>query len=85
MQRAHICSDKVKDDARILSGKPIDDGGNKARGQKVGATDSHFSGSGIGEKLDVLYSLTEIIECCRSSIEQNSAALCERGKSPGSV
>src|SRR5262249_61792844 len=53
-------------------------GGNKAPTEQVGATESHFSGSRIDEELDILYSLTEIIEHGRSAIEQDPTILSQQ-------
>ena len=63
---------KMKHDARIAPGKPIDDGGNEARGEMKSASDPHFSGLGVGEKLDVFDALTQSIEDGRSAVEQRA-------------
>jgi hypothetical protein len=63
---------EVKDDARIAPRKPIDDGGNEARGEMESAPDPHFSGLWVREKLDVLDALAQGIENSRSAVEQRA-------------
>jgi hypothetical protein len=75
MQRLRISGDEVKHDSRILLRKPLDHGRNKASSENVTASNSHFSSSGIGERLDALYGLTEFIEHSSSAIEQNTTVL----------
>src|SRR4029450_8123704 len=70
-----LCGDEMKHDSRILQRKPLDYGRNKASSEKVVASNSHFSSGGIGEKFDVLDSLTEVIEHSRSAIEKDPTVL----------
>ena len=63
----------MKRDAWIAPGDSIDDSGNKARGQKGVAPDSHLPRRRVGKKLDVLHTLTQIVEDGRSAIKQCAA------------
>ena len=63
---------KMKYDARIALGEPIDESRNKARGQQGAASDPHFSGRGVGEKLDGLQRAAQVIEDSRPSIKQGA-------------
>jgi hypothetical protein len=65
----------MKHDARIGSREPIDDRGNKGRGQKGVASDPHFPSRWVGKKLDVLHALAQIIEYSDSAIEQRATVL----------
>jgi hypothetical protein len=53
----------------------LDYGRYKASSEKVATSDSHFSSSRVGEKLDILYGLTEVIKRSRSAIEQDPTVL----------
>src|SRR5215207_1662281 len=75
MQEFRMCGHEMKHDARMTSGKPIGNGGHKARGERGDASDPHFPGSGVGEKLDVLYALTQVVEYSRSAVEQRATEL----------
>ncbi len=61
-------------DTGIAAGEPIDDDGNEAPGQKMGASDPDLPRRGIGEKLDGLQALPEVIEDGHAAIEQRAAA-----------
>ena len=41
----------------------------------VAASDPHFPGRGVGEKLDVLHALAQVIEYGHPAIEQRAAIL----------
>jgi len=60
-------------DARKAPGEWIDDCGHKVRRQKWIASDSHFSGGRIGEILDALHTLAQVIEDGHAAIEQRAA------------
>src|SRR5579864_1409479 len=66
---------EVEHDARIAPGEPVDDAGNEARGEKGAASDPHFANRRIGEKLDALDALVQVVEYCCSAIEQSTAVL----------
>ena len=72
VQCLHLFGHEMKHDARIAPGKPIDDGGNKARCQEGIAPNSHFPSRRVGEKLDVLHRLAQVIEHGHSTIEQRA-------------
>src|SRR6266404_3608244 len=74
-QWLQICGHEMKHDARIAPGEPIDDGRNEACGQNGGASDPHFPSRRIGEKLDVLHRLAQVIEYGHSAIEQGATVL----------
>ena len=57
VQCFRICGHEMKHDARMAPGEPIDDGGNEAHGPKGVASNPHFPGRRVGEKLDVLHRL----------------------------
>ena len=66
---------EMKHDARIAPGEPVDDAGNETRGEKGAASDPHFTSCRVGEKLDVLHALVQVIEYGCSAIEQRAAVL----------
>src|SRR5256885_8250836 len=66
---------EMKHDARIAPGEPVDDARNEARGEKGAASDPHFASRRVGEKLDVLHALVQVIEYGCSAIEQGAAEL----------
>src|SRR5262245_63305984 len=72
VQRLRCCGHEMNHDARKAPGESIDDCGHKVRRQKWIASDSHFSGGGIGEILDALHRLAQVIEDGGSSIEQGA-------------
>src|SRR5215208_7213949 len=75
MQEFRVCGHEMKHDARMPSGKPVGNGGHKARGERGDASDPHLPRSGIGEKLDVLQALTQVVEDSRSTGEQRATEL----------
>ena len=77
-QWLQICGHEMKYDARIAPRQPVDDGRNKARRQNGGASDPDFAGHGVGEKLDVLHRLAQVVECGHTAIEQGAAILGRR-------
>lgn len=60
----------MKHDAWVTPGEPIDHRGNEACGERRDAPDPHFSSGGIGEKLDVLHALSQVVKNRHSAIEQ---------------
>jgi hypothetical protein len=66
---------EVKHDARIAPREPIDDRKAKARCQQGIASDSNFPSRRVGEKLDVLQALSQIIKYGYSTIEQRAPVL----------
>src|SRR5262249_26234569 len=64
--------DDMKYDSRIMLREPLDDCGNEGRGVNGAASDSHFSDRWVGEKLDVLHRLVQVVEYGRSAIEQRT-------------
>ena len=60
----------MKHDTRVATGEPIDDRGDETRCQKGSAADPHLPGRGIGEKLDALHALTQVIENRHAAIDQ---------------
>ena len=62
-------------DARIALAQPIDDGRGEACCKKRITSDSDFAGCRIGEKLDVLHCLAQIVKHRRPAVEQG-AAVC---------
>src|SRR5258708_36554250 len=76
MERCIRLSDhEMKHDARIAPGEPVDDAGNEARGEKGAASDPHFANRRIGEKLDALDALVQVLEYGCAAIEQTPAGL----------
>src|SRR5205807_7310148 len=55
--------------------EPIDESGNKARGQQGAASDPHVPNRGVGEKFDVPHALAQVVEYGHSAIEQRAAVL----------
>src|SRR5215470_15963931 len=66
---------KMKHDARIAPGESVYDAGNETRRQKGAASDPHFTGRRIREKLDTLHALVQVVEYGCSAIEQRAAIL----------
>src|SRR5262245_65163660 len=66
---------EMEHDARIAPGEPVDDAGNETRREKGAASNPHFSSRRVGEKLDVLHALVQVVEYGRSTIEQRSTVL----------
>src|SRR5664279_5406581 len=62
VQCLHMAGHEMKHDARIAPREPLDNGGNEARGQQGAASDPHFARRRIGEKLDVLQGLAQVVE-----------------------
>ncbi len=75
IQLLWLCGHEMKDDARKAPGESIDSGRNKARGQKWGASDPHFSSRRVGEKFDILHAPAQVIEYGHSTIEQRATIL----------
>jgi hypothetical protein len=73
VQRLRLCGHKMKDDARISPAEPLDDGRNEARGHQGRASDPHFSSRRVGEELDVLQALPQVVEYRHAAIEQRAA------------
>ena len=65
-------SQEMNGDARILPGKPIDDRGSKAGGNDDGSPNPYFASLGVGEKLDMFYSLPQLIEGDEAAIEKGA-------------
>ena len=55
-----------------MAPRPVDDGRNKARRHNGGASDTHFASHGVGEKLDVLHLVAQIVECGHAAIDQGA-------------
>ena len=66
---------KMKDNPRIAPREPINDGGNEARGQQGLASDPHFSGRRVGQKLNVLHALSQAHRTRPPTIEQRATVL----------
>src|SRR5262245_45852178 len=75
MQDSRARGEDLKDDARIGARKPIDDGGDKAFSARQCVPDLHLPGRRVGEKLDVLHTLAQVIERGHSAIEQRTTVL----------
>jgi hypothetical protein len=65
-------SQEMNGDARILPGKPIDDRGSKAGGNDDGSPNPYFASLGVGEELDMFYSLPQLIEGNEAAIEKGA-------------
>ena len=61
-QRQCAARRDMKDDARILPRQFFDDGQNDPLRRGRAASDAQFSGPGIGEVLDVLDALLQLVE-----------------------
>ena len=61
---------KMKHDAWIALGEPINQGGNKARCEIGVAPNSQFTGCRIGEKLNILHAPAQFVEYRRATIKQ---------------
>src|SRR5262249_7349115 len=66
---------EMRYDARMAPGKPFDDAGNETRSERGSASNPHLSSRRVGEKLDVLHALAQVIEYGRSAIEQRATVL----------
>src|SRR5260370_36846975 len=86
MERCIRLSDhEMKHNARIAPGEPVDDAGNEARGEKGAASDPHFANRRIGEKLDALDAVVQIIGNGCPAIWQSTAGLGLRDACEGEV
>src|SRR6185503_9317090 len=75
-QRASRCDGNVKNNARILPRQPIDDGENDSFGGAGGGSYSQFTGGGIGQELDILNPLVDLVEGGDTPFEQCTPILC---------
>src|SRR5262245_19329165 len=66
---------KTKNDARTAPREPIDNGRYETGGTGQCVPDPYLAGCRIGEKFDVLHSLTQFIEYGDSAIQQRPAIL----------
>src|SRR5262245_26201546 len=62
----------MEHDSRITSREPFYDRRNEVFGDKAGASNPHFPSSRVGEELDLLDSLAEIVKHGRPAIEQRA-------------
>ena len=62
----------MKHDAWMAPGDPIDDCGNEICRERGRASDAHFAGGRVGEKLDVLHRLAQFIERSHTAIKQRA-------------
>src|SRR5262249_37868888 len=67
-----LSCDEVKHHSRIARREPFDDGRNEDFGEIGAASDPHFPGSGVGETLDLLDSLAQVIEYGRAAFEERT-------------
>jgi hypothetical protein len=65
----------VKNDARVLPRQPMDHRKYDTLRQGWAAADSHLTCGGVGEKLDILQSLINLIEGGDAAFEQSAAVL----------
>src|ERR1051325_9305513 len=72
VERLHKSGREGKSDARMASREAIDDRGNEARGKRRDGANANFSTYGIGEKLDLVYCLAQIVEHRRPALEQGA-------------
>src|SRR5262249_14670884 len=75
IQRRSSGQHDVKDGARILPRHSIDDGRNDSLGQSRARLNTQFSSPGIGQELNVLDALLELVEDGHASFEQRTAIL----------
>jgi hypothetical protein len=73
VQRIGLPRNDVKYDAWEAAGELIDDGGNETRGEEVVATYSHVPGSRVGETLNSLHALPQLVEYSDSATEQRAS------------
>src|SRR5260370_40898635 len=73
LQARCVCLDDMKDDARILLQEAIEDGRGQSRRHRFGASDAQFPGRGVGQELDVLYALPQLIEDRTAAGEERAA------------
>ena len=52
--------------------QPVDDGGNEMRGDGDRASDPQFSGGRIGQEIDVLHALLQLVEGDGGVIQQRA-------------
>src|SRR5713101_1793279 len=62
----------MKHNVRILSGEPIDDGRNEARGNGDRGANAYFPRRGVSEEFDVLHGLPQLVERDVAAIEQRA-------------
>ena len=72
MQCCCFAGHNVNDDAGMAAREPINDGRNEARGQKMVASDPHFSGRRVREELNVLHAFPQLVEDRDGSPEQRA-------------
>src|SRR5262245_37078736 len=75
MQFVRPCGHKMKDDARIAPREPIDDCRYETGRTGQCVPNPHLPSRRVGEKLDVLHALTQLIEYSDSTIEQSTTVL----------
>jgi hypothetical protein len=63
-------------DSRIFPVEPVEHCGEQAHDHRIMRADPDFADRRIGQKLDVLHRLSQIVEHGRSAVEQRAAVLC---------
>src|SRR5882757_3218574 len=66
---------EMNNDAGKASRDSIDDGGHEGWGQKGIASDAHLAGCGVGQKLDVFDTKSQVIEYGQAAVEQCATVL----------
>src|SRR5262245_30212661 len=70
---ARTAGHDVKHDAGMTPRKPVNDSRHEARGQRWCGSDPHFAHGRVGEELDILHTLPQLVEGCVTAVEHGAA------------